>query len=208
MVVYPDEAYKDEEVLRELYLEKDNNLEEVANMLGVSYGKVYHYYDKYGLEKDAEYRFKRKFERDDDSGCWIWTAATDKDGYGVHSDDNDDYVRAHRFSYQIHKGEIPKGAYVLHNCHNPACVNPDHLRVGTNSDNMIDAFEEGDITTEMQREKVRELNREQVIEIRNRYQEEDISQVDLAAEYGVSGPTVNELLNGVTWSDVGGKILD
>jgi predicted DNA-binding protein YlxM (UPF0122 family) len=206
---YGDEAYKDESVLRELYLGQDNTLQEVSDILNTPCGTVYKYYKRYGLEKDAEYRFKRKYEVNEDTGCWEWTAATDKDGYGVHSDNDGDYIRAHRFAYQEYKDGIPNDAFILHECDNPSCANPDHLYAGTHEDNMQDAKERTDtFSTEKQREKKRKLTKEQVIEIRERYQSEDVSMLDLADIYGLHNSSIHELLHGGTWSDVPGPTLD
>jgi hypothetical protein len=74
-------------------------------------------------------------------GCWEWVAAKDRDGYGQFKGNG--HVRAHRFSYDEFVGPIPEGLQVLHRCDNPSCVNPEHLWVGTNADNMADKCEKG-----------------------------------------------------------------
>lgn len=50
---------------------------------------------------------------------------------------------AHRVSYELHHGPIPQGALILHSCDNPGCVNPAHLRAGTQSENILEAFAKG-----------------------------------------------------------------
>lgn len=79
---------------------------------------------------------------DKTSECWVWTGNKCRDGYGkikVRSKT----VRAHRFSWELHFGPVPNGKFVLHNCpsgDNPSCVNPGHLWLGTNQDNVDDMF--------------------------------------------------------------------
>lgn len=79
-------------------------------------------------------RFNEGFKEED--GCWNWIWNT-IDGYG-RTLVKDKSLLAHRVSYELHIGEIPDGIYVLHKCDNPGCVNPDHLFLGTNTDNMRD----------------------------------------------------------------------
>jgi len=88
-------------------------------------------------------RFWDKVERRDCSDCWPWTGATTFGGYGVIGLGRRRLLRAHRVSYEAHYGPIPDGAVVRHTCDNPSCVNPSHLLIGTQKDNMADKIERG-----------------------------------------------------------------
>jgi hypothetical protein len=75
-------------------------------------------------------------------GCWEWTRARTKFGYG-HLVWNGRHLTAHRQAWEFAKGAIPAGMCVLHRCDNPACINPDHLWLGTKSDNTLDCSRKG-----------------------------------------------------------------
>ena len=79
-------------------------------------------------------RFWSKVEKSD--SCWLWTGSTSKK-YGQITVDGK-RIRAHRFSYTLQRGPIPSGLFVCHTCDVPHCVNPDHLFLGTNRDNLRD----------------------------------------------------------------------
>ena len=83
-----------------------------------------------------------RIERIPFSGCWLWTGAVVKDGYGQVSIGGT-FKRAHRVVFEMLGGAIPAGAYLLHRCDVPACVNPAHLYVGTQKRNVADCIERG-----------------------------------------------------------------
>lgn len=85
-------------------------------------------------------RFWEKVDVRSPSECWEWTAGHTTNGYGhVWSGGRrGKNLLAHRVSHELNKGTVPQGMHVLHSCHNPGCVNPAHLRLGTHEDNMTD----------------------------------------------------------------------
>lgn len=90
-------------------------------------------------------RFWSKVKKGPSNKCWEWTASKRAKGYGafVWADESGAVVqgRAHRFSWEIHFGKTP--LCVLHTCDNPACVNPNHLFIGTRKDNNDDMQRKG-----------------------------------------------------------------
>jgi len=91
--------------------------------------------------KTIEQRFEENTIRTE-TGCVVWTGAKTDKGYGL-IEVKGKTRRAHRVAYETFKGEIPAGLLILHRCDNPSCVNPEHLRTGTQVDNMQEMVAKG-----------------------------------------------------------------
>jgi hypothetical protein len=91
------------------------------------------------MEQKTIDRFWKKVIKGKEDECWLWIGVINKGGYGRISI-KEKSILIHRFSYELHKGKIPNGLYVLHSCDNPPCCNPKHLWLGTLSENTQDMW--------------------------------------------------------------------
>lgn len=89
------------------------------------------------MRKSIKERFDSFVYPEPNTGCWLWGGNTVNGGYGQFKVDGHPYL-SHRISYKIHIGEIVGNLNVCHKCDIPSCVNPDHLFLGTQLENMID----------------------------------------------------------------------
>ena len=100
-----------------------------------------------GRRGPIEERFERQYIPEPNTGCWLWIGSTTMFGHGqIRSGvGGRERLLAHRLSWELHRGAIPEGRLVLHECDNPPCVNPDHLSLGSYSRNTKDAYRRGRI---------------------------------------------------------------
>jgi hypothetical protein len=143
--------------------------------------------------------------------CWEWLGSKDGSGYGMLSVAGATQ-RAHRFSWVLTRGPIPKGIQVLHHCDNPGCVNPAHLWLGTNADNVHDKMikhresrgEAHGRTCRIpkQTHHPKKLTAEKVLQIRALYAEGGITMPDIARRYNINDGTVYQIIKKQIWRHI------
>jgi len=163
----------------------------------------------------AEARFWSKVNKS--ATCWMWTACKNSKGYGSLRPFNGERY-AHRASWVIANGAIKDGAWVLHKCDNPACVNPHHLWLGSNIENQHDMYSKGrgkkatgdahwsklhpDQIVRGSKIGTSKLTESDVVQIRTRYANGEISQQNLANEFCVHQTIISDVIRRVTWNHV------
>lgn len=92
-------------------------------------------------KQDLFLRFHKKYIPIPETGCWLWIGpGSGRGNLKLWNDGNPIYVSAPKLSYLLHNGEVPENLFVLHKCDVECCVNPDHLYLGTQSQNQKDRF--------------------------------------------------------------------
>jgi HNH endonuclease len=132
--------------------------------------------------------------------CWRWVGSVDSRGYGRLNIDNTPEL-AHRISWRLFCGEIPEHQHVLHKCHHPYCVNPEHLYVGDHQDNMNDKMDAGRHRYGVHHgmaHGMAKLTDDDVRMIRASAEQ----GVRLAEQYGVSRTTIYDIRNRKIWQHI------
>ena len=145
-----------------------------------------------------------KFVIKNEEGCWGWTGCGPKNSTYGQFRHGMKMERAHRASWILHFGEIPKGLWVLHKCDNKICSRPDHLFLGTQKDNNLDMLKKGYHSTlgkSGERNHMARLMPDQVKEIRSLLHIGD-SIVDIAKRFGVSKSAISHIKQNNTWKEL------
>lgn len=157
-----------------------------------------------GAVVPQEDRFWAKVTKGGPNECWIWTGALNEHGYGVMRPAGQRMgpsLKVHRYAAQLAGMDIT-GRVVRHKvCDNPPCVNPSHLTVGTQGDNINDCVSKGRNNRGVRNAHAK-LTDAEVIEIRTRYAFGDVFMRQLGDEYGVSQGAIQRVIAGTTWKHV------
>lgn len=138
------------------------------------------------------------------NGCWPWTAAKNGGGYGVIRIDGKN-ILAHRASWGLSNGSIRNGLHCLHRCDNPGCLNPGHLFLGTDADNISDMDRKGRrVNSDVRGSAIAwaKLSDDVVREMRLAYAAGLTTQRELASRLGMSQASINSALLGKSWRHV------
>lgn len=127
------------------------------------------------------------------SGCWLWLGAIQKHGYGIIRDAK--CSLAPRAAWVAFRGEIPGGMNVLHKCDTPLCINPDHLFLGTQADNLADMVQKNR-SRRGERNRNAKLRTHQVLAIRDM----EGSALQIAKSFGISPRLVLSIKKGTAWN--------
>ena len=153
--------------------------------------------------KDSlKYRFESSFTKKNEKECWIWNKKLDKQGYGVFFSGKDKSCRAHRFSYTFYIGEIPSGLLVCHKCDNRSCVNPSHLWIGTNKDNMADMKKKGRSQRAIGESHSRSIMTSEMVKLIKIRIKNGEAMAKIARDFNIAYSTIANLKYGLCWNHI------
>jgi hypothetical protein len=172
--------------------DKNFGTKALAKKYGVGRAQIDRVINVFKITQYEVEKFESCIERIPFHTCWEYVGLTgrvsDKYRYARHRIGKSNY-QINRVSYQIYKGQIPDGLYVCHTCDNNKCVNPAHLFLGTQKDNMEDMMKK------KRGNHYRLLTKEQILEMRSKYIPKVYGMKRLAKEFGCSYTEVNLIIN-------------
>jgi hypothetical protein len=145
---------------------------------------------------DPKLRFMRYVVKT--SGCWEWIGGRYPNGYGKFFDGLRE-CSAHRFSYELFRSRVPEGMKVCHSCDNRPCVNPPHLWVGTQKENLVDMKIKG--RAKFGHVNYRKISPSDVLEIRRLYNEGE-SNKKISEMFGICTQNLWKIVTGRTWKHI------
>jgi len=157
-------------------------------------------------KKPVDQRFWIKVDIKGPNECWEWKAGCNKDGYGEFRNGNKN-INAHRLAWELTNGKSAEGKVIRHTCDNPPCCNPNHLKDGTQKDNIQDCINKGrhkitNIRAKGEHNGNVKLTKEQVLEIRKLYLTGNYTQQRLADMFGVSQVQIGRIINNKSWKHI------
>jgi predicted XRE-type DNA-binding protein len=152
----------------------------------------------------VEARFWSKVGKDVSAACWSWTGSANKHGRGFFGVGGHTYL-APRIAWVLAHGVDPRPLSVLHRCDRPNCVNPSHLFLGTQQDNVDDMSAKGRrVVRRGESAPNAKLTADLVVEIRS-LTEAGVRQSELARRFGVHRTTIRDAVNGRNWRSADGR---
>jgi hypothetical protein len=161
-----------------------------------------------------EKRFEKNTIPVPESGCIIWLKSWNREGYGIIGIEHKSCL-AHRIAWEIYRGEIPEGMDVLHKCDTPPCVNPNHLFLGTQIDNIKDMVKKGRARALQGEENpLSKLKKEDILFIRQKvfigkirgpdgkFRKSYNCHKQIADIYNITSANVRSIINRKTWKHI------
>ena len=126
------------------------------------------------------------------NGCWLWLGAVNSSGY-ANKYFGGRMETAHRISWLLNKGSIPSGLQVLHKCNTRRCVNPEHLFLGTQGENLLDMAKKGRSTSQLTEDEVRKIKA---------MRRSGKTFREVGAAFRVCKQTIHNIVRGKTWGHI------
>lgn len=160
-------------------------------------GQPNHFAKNHHKRRSIEEKFWSKVDKNGPNGCWVWTGTKKDNGYGAIGE----HQTAHRVSYELHYGAISQGFHVCHKCDNRACVNPEHLFLGTNLDNIQDRVKKHRSACG-EHHGCHRLNEDQIRQIRYLHDVVNMKHKQLAQIFGVGQDQITRIVNRDLWKHI------